>query len=77
VQVANAAACTLLDLEPPTVIGQPVQSLFLEPLPYALGGLAHGEVRARTRLGRELTLDLRAFLPDCSRTRNHRLYLCL
>jgi len=60
VQVANAAACTLLDLEPPTVIGQPVQSLFLEPLPYALGGLAHGEVRARTRLGRELTLDLRA-----------------
>jgi two-component system sensor histidine kinase PilS (NtrC family) len=60
VQVANAAACTLLDLEPSTVIGQPVQSLFLEPLPYALGGLAHGEVRARTRLGRELTLDLRA-----------------
>jgi two-component system sensor histidine kinase PilS (NtrC family) len=58
--VANAAACTLLDLEAPTVIGQPVQSLFLEPLPYALGGLAHGEVRARTRLGRELTLDLRA-----------------
>src|SRR5882724_1125802 len=60
VQVATAAACTLLDLEPPAVIGQPVQSLFLEPLPYALGGLAHGEVRARTRLGRELTLDLRA-----------------
>jgi two-component system sensor histidine kinase PilS (NtrC family) len=60
VQVANAAACTLLDLEPSAVIGEPVQSLFLEPLPYALGGLAHGEVRARTRLGRELTLDLRA-----------------
>jgi two-component system sensor histidine kinase PilS (NtrC family) len=60
VQVANAAACTLLDLEPQVVIGQPVQSLFLEPLPYALGGLAHGEVRARTPLGRELTLDLRA-----------------
>jgi len=60
VQVANAAACTLLDLEPAAVIGQPVQSLFLEPLPYALGGLAHGEVRARTGLGRELTLDLRA-----------------
>lgn len=60
VQVANAAACALLDLEPQAVIGQPVQSLFLEPLPYALGGLAHGEVRARTRLGRELTLDLRA-----------------
>jgi two-component system sensor histidine kinase PilS (NtrC family) len=60
VQVANAAACTLLDLDPSLVIGQPVQSLFLEPLPYALGGMAHGEVRARTRLGRELTLDLRA-----------------
>jgi len=60
VQVANAAACSLLDLEPPTVIGQPVQSLFLEPLPYALGGMAHGEVRARTPYGRELTLDLRA-----------------
>ena len=60
VQVANAAACRLLEQEPGSVIQQPVQSLFLEPLPYALGGLAHGEVRARTPLGRELTLDMRA-----------------
>ena len=60
VQVANAAACRLLEQEPGSVIRQPVQSLFLEPLPYALGGLAHGEVRARTPLGRELTLDMRA-----------------
>jgi len=60
VQVANAAACSLLEREPQTVIQQPVQSLFLEPLPYALGGMAHGEVRAVTPLGRELTLDLRA-----------------
>lgn len=60
VQVANAAACRLLEREPGTVIQQPVQSLFLEPLPFTMGGMAHGEVRARTPLGRELTLDLRA-----------------
>lgn len=60
VQVANTAACRLLEREESSVIQQPVQSLFLEPLPFALGGLAHGEVRARTPLGRELTLDMRA-----------------
>jgi len=60
VQVANAAACRLLERDQASVIRQPVQSLFLEPLPYALGGSAHGEVRARTPLGRELTLALRA-----------------
>ncbi len=60
VQVANAAACSLLGRDAAEVIHQPVQSLFLESLPYALGGLAHGEVRARTALGRELTLDMRA-----------------
>ena len=60
VQVANAAACRLLGREQDSVIHQPVQSLFLEPLPFALGGLAHGEVRAQTPLGRELMLDMRA-----------------
>jgi two-component system sensor histidine kinase PilS (NtrC family) len=60
VQVANTAACRLLEREENTVIHLPVQSLFLEPLPYAPGGLAHAEVRARTPLGRELTLDMRA-----------------
>src|SRR5882672_6587377 len=60
VQVANTAACRLLDREESSLIQQPVQSLFLEPLPFALGGTAHGEVRARTALGRELTLDMRA-----------------
>jgi two-component system, NtrC family, sensor histidine kinase PilS len=60
VQVANAAACRLLDQEEPGLIQQPVQSLFLEPLPFALGGSVHGEVRARTAQGRELTLDVRA-----------------
>ena len=60
VQVANAAACRLLGRDQNTVIQQPVQSLFLEPLPFALGGLAHGEVRAQTPLGREVSLDMRA-----------------
>jgi two-component system sensor histidine kinase PilS (NtrC family) len=60
VQVANMAACRLLDQEGTSLIHQPVQSLFLEPLPFALGGSAHGEVRARTALGRELTLNVRA-----------------
>jgi len=60
VQVVNTAACRLLDLDSRTVIQQPVQSLFLEPLPFSADGVAHGEVRARTPLGRELTLDMRA-----------------
>jgi two-component system sensor histidine kinase PilS (NtrC family) len=60
VQVANTAACRLLEKEETSLIHEPVQSLFLEPLPFALGGSVHGEVRSRTALGRELTLDVRA-----------------
>ena len=60
VQVANAAACRLLGCDRNSIIQQPVQSLFLEPLPFSLDGMAHGEVRARAASGRELTLDMRA-----------------
>ncbi len=60
VQVVNTAACRLLGREARDLFQQPVQSLFLEPLPYALGGAAHGEVRAGTAAGKELVLDVRA-----------------
>ncbi len=60
VQVANTAACRLLEKEETNLIHQPVQSLFLEPLPFTLGGPVHAEVRSRTALGRDLTLDVRA-----------------
>ncbi len=60
VQVVNTAACRLLGREAVNLVQQPVQALFLEPLPYALGGLAHGEVRACAANGRELVLDVRA-----------------
>ncbi len=60
VQVVNTAACRLLGREAVDLVQQPVQALFLEPLPYALGGLAHGEVRACAANGRELVLDVRA-----------------
>lgn len=60
VQVVNTAACRLLGRETAELVKQPVQSLFLEPLPYALGGPAHGEVRVCTPSGKELVLDVRA-----------------
>jgi len=60
VQVVNTAACRLLGREAKDLTQQPVQSLFLEPLPYALGGPAHGEVRVCTAAGKELVLDVRA-----------------
>lgn len=60
VQVVNTAACRLLGREATDLVQRPVQSLFLEPLPYALGGPAHAEVHACTPSGRELVLDVRA-----------------
>jgi two-component system sensor histidine kinase PilS (NtrC family) len=60
VQVVNTAACRLLGRESKDLVQQPVQSLFLDPLPYALSGSAHGEVRVSTAAGKELVLDVRA-----------------
>ena len=60
VQVVNPAACRLLGRDAAELAQQPVQSLFLEPLPYALGGPSHAEVRISREPDRELVLDVRA-----------------
>lgn len=58
VKLLNASGQNLLERSQLEVFGLPVETLFDDPLPEVASPGARGEVRCRTRSGREKTLDI-------------------